>query len=298
MIKGNERISGAEERWSQYRMEITDYIQKECQRDGRLLILGAGACDDIDLKKLLDNKREIWLADINHETLEAAVNKIKKKQPEAVSCLHIVETDLVCIAEQDYEEYVKALQQGMKAIHQWWEDYSKRFQESYGFLRDIRNAMRQEGIERIDSAVCLGLHSQLYMELVLRTRKLQTQLASDVYAEALRLIQEANCKMAEGFMEEIRGITKKLILGLEYTTIFREETALEETILQILMTTGTSGLQAMQLSRVEGAFQLEQELGNCCRQNKVRLMDYQYFWWPFLEEKSYLMVIFSILCYN
>lgn len=298
MIRGNERINGAEERWRQYREEITEYTNQEFSPGGCVLVLGAGACDDIELETLLRRYEEVWLVDVNGETMQEAMSKIRYTNGALLSGVRILETDLTGITEQDYETYETALRQGIIALYQWWEDYFKHLQVTGGYLRDVRTAMMQAGIERMENTICLGLHSQLYMRLVLHTKEMQEQLPEEVCTAAYACIREANGKMAHLFMDELQKLSNQLMLGLEYTTIFPLEDTLEEEILQALEEAGSVGLHHLQLPRVEGALQMETEVGTFLREQRINLKDYRYFLWPFLEEKHYLMVIFSILCYN
>lgn len=298
MTRGNYRISGADIRWKEYRQQMTSYIQNEIQPGARILILGAGACDDLELNDLLEQASEIWLADINKEALEAAVAKVQNWNATYTQRLRVIETDFVSLTELQYEEYEEALKGGRHALGQWWQQYWSNNAGKQTMLGGIQVQMQQFALESFDLVISLGLHSQLYMELVLRTMRLQSQLPADSYKEAVARIQDANVRMAEQFMDAVNQVTNHLILGIEYTTIYKNQQWLQEAIIRQLTQFGSQGLQQMQLSRVEGAWQVEQELGKRYQKQEVELADSQYFLWPFSEEKSYLMVIFNVVCYN
>lgn len=292
---GKLRIPDAEIRWREYRKDLTEYIMTGCQDGEQVLILGAGACDDLELVQLLESASRVWLADINGASMEKAVEKIRKIKPELLDKLQLIVTDFVSISEKEYAAYEMACQQGLQGLEQWWNRYDRTFTGEFKLFRDIRKQMQQQGIEYFDSVICMGLHSQLYMELFLRTYERKQQLDETMRLKAISFLQQANAKAAESFINEGMKIGKKLFLGWEYTTLYKGEEELQEAIVCRLAESGSVGLQDMQLSRVEGAYQLEQIVGMYSQARKLQITDCQYMFWPFSEEKSYLMVIFTIL---
>lgn len=289
-MRGNERVPGADKRWRDYREQITDYIAREQRQEERILILGAGACDDMDLQPFLERGATIWLADINESAMQAAMAKWPAND------VHRLVWDFVQLTEDDMDAYRRALLQGRTALEVWWTQYYNRFRVDV-FL-PIKQVMQEHGILQFDKVICLGFHSQLYIDIALHTMEVKEQIESDVYAEAIQHIQDANRRIAKGFMEGVQAITKELVLGMEYTTIYQEQPELLPQIIEQLEKMGSAGLHQMQLPRVEGAYQTEQELGRLVQNNKLRIVDNQFFYWPFSEEKGYLMVIFDVMCYN
>lgn len=63
-MSGNPRIDGAEKRWKAYRNDLTEYVVKDAKQGEKVLVIGAGACDDLDLERLLEEDRQVfcWIA--------------------------------------------------------------------------------------------------------------------------------------------------------------------------------------------------------------------------------------------
>lgn len=309
-MQGNEQISGADVRWKQYRNHMTEYILKDCKDTDRILILGAGGCDDIDLAAVAEHTALVCLADVNREAMEAAVGKLQSVRPDLQSRIFVIETDFLPISEEEYGEYDKACRQGIETLEQWWvqhhiqrnadrkrQDAESSGEWSYDMLCGVRAAMQELGQEAFDTVICLGLHSQLYVGLAVRTYQQKEALNDGVRIRAVDLLQNANQRMAEQFMQEILQVGKRVILGLEHTAIYGDSQVSSEEISQQLMLYGGKGLCALQLPRVEGAYQIEQQIAELYRTNKIQIKDCQYFFWPFSEEKTYLMVLY-VITYN
>lgn len=297
-MHGNLRVPGAYRRWQQYRWDVTEYITAECRYGERILILGAGGCDDLDLDWLLQRETEVWLCDINVSAMQEAVVELLGQKPEYKSRLHWIETDLIALTEQALMQYDTACSEGIESLRLWWEKYMQFFAEKTLMMRDIQRSMQKAGISIFDKVICLGVHSQLYSPLAVRTYQHRAGLSENVRACAVHWLQQANEAAAEKFFYELPLLGRQLYLGLEYTTIHAEESAMEAEILFRLGSYGEDGLQGMNLSRVEGAWQTEQEMQRQADRRKLIIQDRQYLIWPFSEEKRYLMVIYSLLCYN
>lgn len=301
-MQGNERIPGAVQRWSGYRKHITEYILTNCSGKDRVLILGAGACDDINLVKLAKQVSLVCLADVNLHTMKAAMEQVQKAEPALVPKIHILETDFISISPKEYDAYNQAWKQGIHGLRQWWEGYEEKQQEAsanrhdcpYNMLRDVWKYARNQELKAFDMVICLGLHSQLYIELALRIYRQSQGIDAVLRAEALDLIKKANERMAERFMEEVLQIGRRVILGLEYTTIFQDSEYQPEEISRQLTRYGAEGLRRLRLPRVEGAWQVEGQIARRYADRRLEIKDCQYLFWPFSEEKSYLMVIYMV----
>lgn len=302
-MQGNERIPGADVRWSQYRNYVTEYILKGCTATDRILILGAGGCDDIDLAAVAEHAALVCLADVNRYAMEAAVRTLQRLRPDLCSRIFIIETNFLPILEEEYENYDKACRQGIGMLEQWWKVYYSRRStgqkqsvagDSGDMLHGVRTVMQKLEQEPFDTVICLGLHSQLYIELAVRTYQQKEALSDLIRFRAVELLQKANHRMAEEFMQEVLQVGKRVILGLEYTAICSDSEISPAEIRQQLMSYGAQGLRDLQLPRVEGAYQVEQQIGELYGADKIRIKDCQYLFWPFSEEKTYLMVLYII----
>lgn len=306
-MQGNEQIPGAYVRWKQYRNYMTEYILENCTDTDRILILGAGGCDDIDLIALAEHTALVCLADVNRDAMESAVRKLQNTRPDLESRLFIIETDFLPISEEEYEEYDKACRQGVGTLEQWWrqhdiqrntgqkeQDGESSCEWSYDMLCGVWEAMQKLGCKAFDTVICLGLHSQLYIGLAVHTYRQKEALNDDVRIHAVDLLQNANQRMAKQFMQEVLQVGNQIILGLEYTAIHEDSQVSTEEISQQLVLYGAKGLYDLQLPRVEGAYQVEQQIAELYRADKIQIRDCQYLFWPFLEEKVYLMVLYVL----
>lgn len=309
-MQGSGRIPGAYVRWSRYRAHMTEYILKDGSRQDRVLILGAGGCDDIDIIELTEHTSYVLLADVNRPAMEEAYRRVRAARPDLMPKLHLLETNLLPIPEAEYQAYDQACRQGINELEQWWEQlfcqgeqvaengknsrYNLQSGKSVHMLYDVWGIMQEQGIACFDTVICLGLHSQLYIEAALRIYEQKEELNIALRTRAVELIRKANEDMAEQFMKEVLQIGKRVILGLEYTTIFPDSKVQQEEIRQQLMQKGAKGLHALELPRIEGAYQIEQRIADLYREHKLRIKDCQYLFWPFSEEKSYLMVIYVV----
>lgn len=306
-MQGNERVPGADVRWRQYRNHMTEYILKGSADADRVLILGAGGCDDIELVAITEHAALVCLADVNRTAMESAVQRLQTIRPELRSRLWMIETDFLPISEPEYQAYDKACRQGIKALEEWWErhniqrhigckqpDAGGSGEQSYDMLCGVKAAMEELEVDTFDTIICLGLHSQLYIGLAVRTYQQRQLLEDCVRTCAVDFLQNANQRMAEQFMQEVLQLGKRIILGLEYTAIHLDSEYSSEAVLQQLMRSGTEGLYELQLPRVEGAYQMEQQIAELYERDKIQISERQYFLWPFSEEKSYLMVLYVV----
>ena len=172
------------------------------------------------------------------------------------------------------------------------------FAEQALMTKDILKEMRKSGVAIFDKVICLGLHSQLYVALAVRTYQLGNKLTEEVRKAAIQWLQQVNDMTAEKFLNEFPLLGRELYLGLEYTTMYAENPEVEAEIISQLESYGEEGLVNLKLPRVEGAWQMEQELWKQSQEHRLLIRDRQYLIWPFSEEKRYLMVIYSLLCYN
>src|SRR5688500_2807655 len=62
-------------RYSSHREHLTRLLTKKDFPGGRLLVLGAGNCNDLDLQGLLRSFSELHLVDIDAEALDWGVNE-------------------------------------------------------------------------------------------------------------------------------------------------------------------------------------------------------------------------------
>lgn len=290
----SSRIPGAEIRWREYRKAVTNYIAEEIQTGETVAIIGAGACDDIEIGTLLAQGAEIWLADIDTEAMKSVMLRMSDQNHVWAERLHWIETDLMQLSDSERRDYEDACI-GCAALETWWNRRDQQWEQGLNIYKDIYKVMREQAIRQFDHVICLGVNSQLCIPLVLPLEREMKMDDREWYQQAVQRIRQENERLARAFLAETGKIARQMVLGLEYTTIYRTQAYREQQICQALEENGSIGLHALKLPRVEGAYQVEEELGIQCRRGDVQIKDHQYMLWPFSEEKTYLMVIFKLL---
>lgn len=290
-MNGNPRIEGAGERWKNYRKDLTAYILQDSLPEERLLIIGAGACDDLEIAALAEASGQIFLLDCNSETMEAAVCELPEVYRESV---YTKEADISALSEKQVTEFIQACVNGEATRREWLETYIRNYQSLNPLEQAMEQLLDQYGGAYFDKIICIGVHSQIYMPLVLAVHEQDKPYSRMIRLAMQEMLEELNRYFAEESLAILHRYGRKLYLGYEYTTFSAAEAALQQEAIECLQQEGSAGLHRMQLPRVEGAFQLEQAIGQACYEQRFIQQSYAYMLWPFSEEKSYLMVIFAM----
>lgn len=176
-IKKNFIQEDAFENWSQYRKTLTEYLIGlveweplplhfhasilEETKLPTLGIIGAGGCNDIDLKMLLPYFSRITLIDVDEEEMKHA---IKKYGLEASDRIHMKVLSLTGIMETDYEAFTQELlfyvRESMEPVTPLsFGGYAARLvAEQYNGLSPNRKILDDN---QYDYVWCFGVHSQL-----------------------------------------------------------------------------------------------------------------------------------------
>ena len=153
--------------WTEYRSELTDFIVSNTKPGASLLILGAGKCNDLDLRKLAEHAGSMTLSDYRPETAEEAFRGYGLT-PSAH--LGFRAADYVGITDRDYMEYTDLLLSIMQklagtpahsleaAAGPELDRLGQTLEEIYGRNADYRIDL---GGAVYDYAVVAGVHSQL-----------------------------------------------------------------------------------------------------------------------------------------
>ena len=225
-MSGNPRIDGAEKRWKAYRNDLTEYVVKDAKQGEKVLVIGAGACDDLDLERLLEEDRQVFLLDCNPETLEKAVSKVKKKEN-----VHTICIDVAGLTEAQITAFQKACEEGSSELEKWKEAYDLRVRENPGF-RELQEILEPYEDRKFDRIICMGFHSQVYMPLILTLQKEHYPLL--VRHQVQRIAEQLNRSFAEESLEAMKQYGGIIYLGYEYTTFLREDAALREEAIERL----------------------------------------------------------------
>ena len=99
--------------WAGYRDRLTGFVISCIPSSSSLLILGAGKCNDLDLKKLAEHCGSITLSDYRPETAEEAFRQYGLSPSEN---LRFAESDYVGITDEDYLAYTDLLLKTMEKL--------------------------------------------------------------------------------------------------------------------------------------------------------------------------------------
>ena len=212
-LLGLQVIEDAYLEWRTYRKQLTDFIIQEAKGNESIAILGAGRCNDIDLKRILAYFNEVTLVDKDKKAMEVGI------------CKHeIVNLNHIGMSEEDYRVYAYILikevrKLGMNTnVH----ELAKVALKALEWLEEkVEKINIDLGRACYETTVVVGVHSQLLSMLewiwhiILQTIK---QDESCVRAQIIRM----NEKYIRRFNDLLIGATKKrMIIGCEKERIGR-----------------------------------------------------------------------------
>ena len=161
--------------WAGYRDRLTEFVTGCVPAGGSLLILGAGKCNDLDLRKLSEHCGSITLSDYRPETAEEAFRRYGLAPGEN---LNFAEADYVGITDDDYLEYTDLLLRTMEKLatqqdpdttmeklagselNALTECLERIYRDNADYKIDLGGAADDAGAP-YDNAVITGVHSQL-----------------------------------------------------------------------------------------------------------------------------------------
>ncbi len=279
-LENSTKIRDANSRWTLYREQVTEYIIEEIEIGDTVLILGAGACNDIDLSKLLPYAKKIILADRDLQGMKQAVQQYRIPKER----IQLVQIDFWKISACGFEEKLK------QAV---------TIEELISFLKEETDRVTKEQLIAIqaDFVVNIGLYSQLNAILAglfylkrdpygISEREKMSKMLSYMNQEA---VQKVNNWMLKQYR---RGI-----VGYEYAVFGAEEEEKQRCKqVQFLLQTGqVELLKEIPIARVEGGWQGESDLARRYREGSIAFRSNRYFIWNFLPEKSYIMQCYAIV---
>ncbi|MBQ5987249.1 MAG: hypothetical protein IJL59_08270 [Clostridia bacterium] len=151
-------IPNAYEAWAAYRQAVTDFILTNTAPGGRLLLVGAGACNDFDLRRLTGHA-QITLLDRD----EAAMRAGLQRQSIDAESVTVLCADLLGVSDEAYRAFADDMVNAARAHAR-----GEKIDVTAHFLSGMDAAMQERTpspltaqTELCDSAVCIGVHSQL-----------------------------------------------------------------------------------------------------------------------------------------
>ena len=154
-IRKTEVIPNAYEKWTEYRSGLTNYILERIGRDKKVAILGAGACNDIELPPLLQAGHEITLLDCDEKAMEEGSIRQFSNVADRERVFR-KKIDVWDVTVQEYHE-LEALLFQRKPMQTVLEHMQKVME------RIVSQPVEElaEMVQRQDVVVCVGFHSQV-----------------------------------------------------------------------------------------------------------------------------------------
>lgn len=281
-IGRQSRIEGTWESWQTYRKQLTDFITGQME-DAKpdVVIVGAGACHDMELIRLLPLTRQITLLDNDRDVLAQAsqhVGDAKSLRCQSVS--------VDGVQEADYREFCEQLlrylrQAGQPDIAEF-DAYALSLLTGCFDRADAEWEKEKQGdmLPQADVYICVGLCSQLqtmfgYVYQVLRSYLRQmcgAHAQEDGMNRVETLLMQRNSIVIPRIHDRILDRAKrKVILGNEYRrSLQRQEIALRQAETPLL-----DG------EAIEGAYQAIRDV----RRRSLKQTEYTAYW-PFDEKNG------------
>ena len=245
--------------WAGYRERLTEFVISCIPFGCSLLILGAGKCNDLDLKKLAEHCDAVTLSDYRPETAEEAFRQYGLAPSEN---LKFAESDYVGITDEDYLEYTDLLLKTMERLSDGQinqgddsETQGSSLEEAAGpQLNALRECLEQiyqrnadyeidlgnAGKAVYDNAVITGVHSQLnnsfrglfqYVRKDVEDRGGEIRFLEELNTAIFRTTRRHTKKLVTRFNEAVFAAVKEgVIYGHEKNIIYTPAGANEPVI--------------------------------------------------------------------
>lgn len=225
--------------WAGYRAALTDFIVGSTPAGGTLLILGAGRCNDLDLKKLTEHCGSITLSDYRAETAEEAFRRYGLAPS---SRLRFSECDYVGIPDEAYLEYTERLLEAAEILRDGRGDSPEEIAgPALSGLQDTLERIYRDnetyeldlGEGLYDNAVVAGVHSQLnnsfrglfqYVRKDVEDRGGELRFAEELNAAVFRITGKHTGDLVRRFNEAVfAGVREGIVYGYEKSIIYTPE---------------------------------------------------------------------------
>ena len=224
-IKDKFIMKNAWEDWALYRSQLTDLILE--QNPKSVMIIGAGRCNDYDLRKISSATEKVVLSDVDEDAMKSAVMKLPDDLQKKVECRVI---SLTGITENDLEIFCeRMLMLARTKGRELTLDYFG--EQMLSCLEELQESLIQNETDLLkllpenseDLLVCCGVHSQLFSTLSFFLRSLISSLnailpdVSSLESDADKKIRDMNDQTIPIINNVLRRAAgKTLIIGNEY----------------------------------------------------------------------------------
>ncbi len=202
--------------WAGYREQLTGFILEHSDPHTTVCIVGAGACNDLDLSRLTGHFDRLLLLDRNMDAIREGIARQGVRIPE--ECF--IQADLLGIPDETYRSIADHMLSAIREQQRRTAQDAKAVERL--FLREMDAAFMKRQPDKLmeqneiaDYVICCGVHSQLLTMFPQMTNVYRRYI--DIRPEA---IEQKVRKWIPGVMAELndalfRWAGKGVIVGLE-----------------------------------------------------------------------------------
>ena len=220
-IKNKFRLVNAYEDWKDYRLLLTDTVIKAGGGDSTktLSVIGAGYCNDIDIRRLSAAFEKIYLVDCDAEAMGEAAKTCAKAEPKTISLTGIYEAYVSAY----FEDTLTALrEQGSKLNYEVLiEILTSKLDVLYEKLITNENDLADQ-LPHSDIILCNGVCSQLFSMISFFIRSVAGSIPDSLFRDAMQAADIVEQKLKNASEAVIPVICKALLKSANFV-IFGNE---------------------------------------------------------------------------
>ena len=262
-------IEDAWKQWQFYRTEVTEYLIEQLKHKNEVAILGAGRCNDIDLKYLLQYFKKIVLVDLDYEAMKEA---LKQQGLQSHPHITLMTENFVGITPNDYRNFADQLvytvrQKGLDTSVDQLTQVASTLLD--GFYEQVMHTSLK--LNNYENIVVIGVHSQLITMLDWIWQAVLQTLGKEEGTVREKIIT-LNTMVVKRFNEALlKSANKQLVIGYEIERLGRN-------------------------GAIQGALQAAIDFNKRVEKHEVKLCDFRQMNWPFdlTQGIIYHMGIFTL----
>ena len=209
-IKNKFRLVNSYEDWKDYRLLLTDTVIEAGGGDSTktLSTIGAGYCNDIDIRRLSAAFEKIYLVDCDAEAMGEAAKTCAKAEPKTISLTGIYEADVSAY----FEDTLTALrEQGSKLNYEVFKEILTSKLEVL-FKKLITNEKDlADQLPHSDIILCNGVCSQLFSMISFFIRSVAGSIPDSLFRDAMQAADIVEQKLKNASEAVIPVICKALL---------------------------------------------------------------------------------------
>ena len=209
-IKNKFRLVNAYEDWKDYRLLLTDTVIKAGGGDSTktLSVIGAGYCNDIDIRRLSAAFEKIYLVDCDAEAMGEAAKTCAKAEPKTISLTGIYEEEVSAY----FEDTLTALrEQGSKLNYEVLiEILTSKLDVLYEKFITNENDLADQ-LPHSDIILCNGVCSQLFSMISFFIRSVAGSIPDSLFRDAMQAADIVEQKLKNASEAVIPVICKALL---------------------------------------------------------------------------------------